>query len=128
MALEKDKKIHSGIVNFERRRHPRISVDLPIEYTHIENHPSTLNGRVVNASEGGLLVFLSELVPVGQMLKITIYFSLPKIQKVGLTAEVVWVDIPIGERPAEFRTGLRFFEIAQEDQERLTSFLKMISP
>lgn len=128
MALEKDKKVHSGIVNFERRRHPRISVDLPIEYTHIENHPDPRNGRAVNASKGGLLVFLSELVSVGEMLKITIYFSMPKIQKVELTAEVVWVDIPIGERPAEFRTGLRFFEISQEDQERLTSFLKVISP
>jgi c-di-GMP-binding flagellar brake protein YcgR len=128
MTLEKGKKVRSGIVNFERRRHPRISVDLPIEYTHIDNNPDTRNGRAANASEGGLLVYLPEFVPVGQMLKITIYFSLPKIQKVDLITEVVWIDIPIGEKPAEFRAGLRFFEISHEDQERLTNFLRVISP
>ena len=128
MALDRNQRIRSGIVNFERRRHPRISVDLPIEYTHVENHPDIHNGRAANASEGGLLVFLPELVSVGQVLKVMIYFSYPKIQKVELIAEVVWVDIPIGEKPSEYRTGLRFFEITREDQERLAGFLKIISP
>jgi c-di-GMP-binding flagellar brake protein YcgR len=127
MAAENGKKIRSGIVNFERRRHPRISVDLPIEYSRIDNVPGPQNGRAVNASEGGLLVYLPELVQVGQMLQIMIYFSIPKIQRVDLVAEVVWIDIPFGPKPPEYRAGLRFSEISQEDQERLANFLKMIS-
>ena len=128
MATENGKKVRSGIVNFERRRHPRISVDLPIEYSRIDTLPEPRNGRAANASEGGLLVFLPELLQVGQMLKIMIYFSIPKIQRVDLVAEVVWIDIPIGGKPTEYRAGLRFSEISQEDQQKLTHFLKMISP
>lgn len=44
-----------------------------------------------------------------------------------LTAEVVRVDIPMGEKPLKYRVGLKFLEILPEDHERLTAFLKMIS-
>ena len=127
MDSENVKKLRSGIVNFERRKHPRISVDLPIEYSRIENATDPRNGRAANASHGGLLVYLPELVEVGQTLRLLIYFSIPTIQKVEMTAEVAWVDIPMGERPAEYRAGLKFLEILPEDQERLTNFLRMIS-
>jgi c-di-GMP-binding flagellar brake protein YcgR len=103
-------------------------VDLPIEYSRIDAAPGSRNGRAANASEGGLLVYLPELVSVGQMLKIMIYFSIPKIQRVDLISEVVWVDIPIGGKPTEYRAGLRFSEISREDHEKLANFLKMISP
>ena len=127
MSTENAKKLRSGIVNFERRKHPRISVDLPIEYSRIENATDHRNGRAANASRGGLLVYLPELVSVGQSLRLMIYFSIPTIQKVELTAEVAWVDIPMGEKPLEYRVGLKFLEILPEDHERLTAFLKMIS-
>jgi c-di-GMP-binding flagellar brake protein YcgR len=127
MDSENVKKLRSGIVNFERRKHPRISVDLPIEYSRIEHATDPRNGRAANASHGGLLVYLPELVEVGQTLRLLIYFSIPTIQKVEMTAEVAWVDIPMGEKPAEYRAGLKFLEILPEDQERLTNFLRMIS-
>jgi c-di-GMP-binding flagellar brake protein YcgR len=127
MDSENVKKLRSGIVNFERRKHPRISVDLPIEYSRIEYATDPRNGRAANASHGGLLVYLPELVEVGQTLRLLIYFSIPTIQKVEMTAEVAWVDIPMGEKPAEYRAGLKFLEILPEDQERLTNFLRMIS-
>jgi len=127
MDSDNVKKVRSGIVNFERRKHPRISVDLPIEYSRVENAANPRNGRAANASQGGLLVYLPELVQVGHSLRLTIYFSIPTIQKVELTAEVAWVDIPMGEKPAEYRAGLKFLEILPEDQEKLTQFLKMIS-
>ena len=127
MDSENVKKLRSGIVNFERRKHPRISVDLPIEYSRIETAADPRNGRAANASHGGLLVYLPELVSVGQTLRLMIYFSIPTFQKVEMTAEVAWVDIPMGEKPAEYRAGLKFLEILPEDQERLTHFLKIIS-
>lgn len=127
MNSENAKKVRPGIVNFERRKHPRISVDLPIEYSRIENASYPRSGRAANASQGGLLVYLPELVRVGQTLRLTIYFSIPTIQKVEITAEVAWVDIPMGDKPVEYRVGLKFLEILPEDQERLDKFLKMIS-
>jgi c-di-GMP-binding flagellar brake protein YcgR len=127
MDSEKVKKVRSGIVNFERRRHPRISVDLPIEYSRVENSAYPRNGRAANASQGGLLVYLPEPVQVGQTLRLMMYFSIPTFQKVEIEAEVAWVDIPMGEKPSEYRVGLKFLEILPEDQEKLNKFLKMIS-
>ncbi|MBP1712739.1 MAG: PilZ domain [Deltaproteobacteria bacterium] len=127
MDSDNVKKVRSGIVNFERRKHPRISVDLPIEYSRVENAANPRNGRAANASQGGLLVYLPEQVQVGQALRLMIYFSIPTIQKVEITAEVAWVDIPMGEKPVEYRVGLKFLEILPEDQEKLNKFLKMIS-
>jgi len=122
-----EKKVRSGIVNFERRKHPRISVDLPIEYSKLEDSPLNRNGRAANASEGGLLVFLPEPVQIGQVLKIKIFFSIPKMQEVRLNAEVAWIDTRLGEKPVEYRAGLKFHEISPEDQEKLSTFLKTIS-
>jgi c-di-GMP-binding flagellar brake protein YcgR len=127
MEQGSQKKFRSGIVNFERRKHPRISVDLPIEYSPAEDSPIPRNGRAANASEGGLLVYLPELFSIGQTLKIKIFFSLPNMQKIELIAEVAWVDIPIGAKPAEYRAGLKFHNISPEDQDKLSNFLKMIS-
>jgi len=127
MDSENMKKVHSGVVNFERRRHPRISVDLPVEYSRIEGAAVPRNGRAANASQGGVLVYLPELVQVGQILRLRLYFSLPKIQKIEMVAEIAWVDIPMGEKPEEYRAGLKFLEISPDDQGKLTQFLKMIS-
>jgi len=54
---EKDEtKPRIGIINFEKRRHPRFTVDLPLEYYRVDS-PVPETGRAVNASEGGLLVY-----------------------------------------------------------------------
>jgi PilZ domain len=63
-----------GTVNFERRRQPRISTDLPAEYWHIEtseNHP----GRLLNVSEGGVLLYLPEKIEVGKNLKVRLFIG-----------------------------------------------------
>ena len=70
-----EKKPRVGIVNLERRRHPRFTVDLPIEYYQFDSsihYP----GRLMDASEGGLLVYLPERVEVGQHLKMKLFFLL----------------------------------------------------
>ena len=128
MNPSSEKKTHSGIVNFERRRHPRISVDLPIEYSLVEDPSPSRKGRAANASEGGLLIYLPEQVQIEQVLKIKIFFSIPKMQEVKLSAEVAWIDTCIGEKPVEYRAGLKFQDISPEDREKLSSFLKMICP
>ena len=51
----------SGFVNFEMRRHPRHAVDLPIECSRI-NSPVSYTGQAINASEGGLMLYLFEKV------------------------------------------------------------------
>lgn len=51
-------KLPDGTGNFEKRRHPRFTVDLPIEYRRRDLVDKYV--RVMNASESGLSIYLSE--------------------------------------------------------------------
>jgi hypothetical protein len=52
---ERDTKSYPRTVNFERRKCPRVNVDLPIEYSEI-NSSISQNGRLMNLSESGMLI------------------------------------------------------------------------
>jgi hypothetical protein len=117
----------TGIVNFEKRKYPRFSIDLPVEYrrTHSSAHHS---GRALNASQGGLLLYLPEECVVGQELKLKVFYSngteLITLQALG---EVVWTEICRGGNRGDYRAGIRFVEIVSSDLDRLKAFLKCLS-
>ena len=124
---KKEKKIHYGIVNFERRKHPRFNIDLPIEYFLLPS-PVSHPGRVLNASEGGLLVYLSEKVEMSQLLQLKLFFpSGSELNGVELIAEVVWMDIHLGKDWGDYRCGLRFVDISPEGMNKLKRFLRDLS-
>src|SRR5512139_1615253 len=62
-----------GIFIVERRRDPRFSLELPMDYS-IES-VDRYGGVAANASKGGLLVYLPEAIVVGTSLKIEILFA-----------------------------------------------------
>ena len=127
MTEKQETKSHVGVANLERRRHPRFSIDLPIEYYLI---PSSLShtGRALNASEGGLLVYLSQQIEIGQHLKIKLFFaSGSHLNSIEILTEVVWVDIHLGKDWGDYRCGVKFMEISQEDLNRLKIFLRSLS-
>jgi len=75
------------------RRHPRHAVDLPVECNRI-NSPISYAGRAINASEGGVMVYLFEKVEIGQHLKMMILIgSGSALDTIDMIAQVVWVDI-----------------------------------
>ena len=124
---EKEKKIHYGIVNFERRKHLRFNIDLPIEYSLLPS-PVSQPGRTLNASEGGLLVYLSEKVEISQLLQLKLFFpSGSELNGVELIAEVVWIDIHLGKDWGDYRCGLRFVDISPEGLNKLKRFLRSLS-
>ena len=93
----KETKPRIGIVNFEKRKYPRFSIDLPIEYSQIDT-PTGHSGRAANISEGGLLIYLPEKVEVGQHLKLKLFLtSLSGFHSIEVLAEVVWMDTHQGE-------------------------------
>jgi len=53
---EKENKPRYGTVNFEKRRHPRFNMDLPVEYER--SGPVVNHREVVNINEDGLLLHL----------------------------------------------------------------------
>ena len=124
---QKERKLHYGIVNFERRKHPRFNIDLPIEYSPLTSSVSHA-GRALNASEGGLLVYLSEKVEISQLLQLKLFFpSGSELNGVELIAEVVWMDIHLGKDWGDYRCGLKFFDIPPDGLNRLKQFLSSLS-
>ncbi len=116
---------HVGIAKFEKRRHPRFLLNLPVEYYRVN---SNLNspGYTSNASKGGLMVNLPEQMDIGQYLKITLFFSFGSdLDSINMLSQVVWAD-HAGE-DGSYRSGVRFVDISSEDMNRLETFLKKLS-
>ncbi len=124
---KQETKSHVGVVNLERRKNPRFSIDLPIEYQLI---PPTISstGRVLNASEGGLLVYLPQQTEIGQHLIIKLFFaSGPHLNSIEVVAEVVWMDIHLGKEWGDYRCGVKFIDISSDDLSKFKNFLKSLS-
>ncbi|MBP1696342.1 MAG: PilZ domain [Deltaproteobacteria bacterium] len=123
---EKGTKARYGTVNFEKRKHPRFSVDLPVEYSRA--NLSADHGRVMNASEGGLLLYLPEQMEIGSYLRLKLFFTMgSELNAVETLVEVVWVDVHLGKDWGDYRTGVRFGEISPEDMGKLKGFLRSLS-
>jgi c-di-GMP-binding flagellar brake protein YcgR len=123
----KEAKSHYGIVNFERRRFPRFSIDLPIEYSRTDSD-IRFSGRALNASEGGLLVYLPEKVEIGETLRLKLFFTFGHdLITIEMVAQVAWIDIHLGEGWGDYRSGLKFIDISSEDLGKLKNFLKSLS-
>ena len=124
-AEEKGIKSRYGTVNFEKRKHPRFSVDLPIEYSRADVSDG---GRAKNASEGGLLLYLPEQIERGNHLRLKLFFTMgSELNAIETLVEVVWVDIHLGKDWGDYRTGVRFVEISEEGLGKLKSFLESLS-
>jgi c-di-GMP-binding flagellar brake protein YcgR len=82
----------------------------------------------MNASEGGLLLYLPELIEIGNHLRLKLFFTIgSELNAIETLAEVVWVDVHLGKDWGDYRTGVRFVEISTEDIGKLKSFLKSLS-
>lgn len=126
MEEKGEEKVHFGVANFERRRHPRFSVDLPIEYHKIHSPPSQ-PGRLENISESGLLVYMPEKPKMGQFLRVKLFFPSDfNLQAIDALTQVVWVDLHIGEKK-DYRSGLKFIEISPEGLDQLIGFLNHLA-
>ena len=126
MKEEEGKKLRFGVANFERRKHPRFSVNLPIEYCQT-NFILSHKGRTIDASEGGLLIYSPEQLQIGQHLRLKLFFYFDsEMHSMELYAQVIWIDTPLGEEE-DYRSGVKFVDLAPEDMERLRNFLKKLS-
>ncbi len=115
-----------GIVNFERRKFPRLNVDLPVEYHREESF--TLGGRVVNASEGGLLIYFPERLEIGQRLNVKLSFVFGQaLNTIETLVDMVWVEIGYDTEWTDFRTGVKFVDISSDDLAKLKQFLIALS-
>jgi c-di-GMP-binding flagellar brake protein YcgR len=116
-------KSRGGIFIVERRKHPRFSLELPLDYA-IES-TDRHGGIAANASKGGLLVYLPEAIVVGTLLRIDILFAKgSELNTIGGTAKVVWSDLAPKEIWGEYRYGLEFQSFHEGDLQKLKKLLK----
>ena len=119
-------KTKMGVLAIEKRKYPRFSVELPLNYSRADAK-ETFGGMVANASEGGLLVYLPERIEIGALLKIEIlYVKGLELDTIRAVAKVVWCDLAARESWGEHRYGLQFKYIDQKDFGQLTSLLKEV--
>jgi hypothetical protein len=115
--------------NRERRRYPRISIDLPIEYQDMGD--SCLRGAiVVNAGEGGFLIESTRDIPVGTELNVTVLFSNGyELANFKVVAKIVRKepyrkeDFKGNQYWEGYRYGLEFIQILEKDRWKLKLLL-----
>jgi hypothetical protein len=114
--------MEGSLNNREKRRYPRTSIDLPLEYQYPGD--SSLRGAmVVNASEGGFLIESTRDIPVGTKLSITLLF--PKgfeLANFKTVTKIVRKE-PYRKEDSEgnqywegYQYGLEFIQILEEDR------------
>jgi c-di-GMP-binding flagellar brake protein YcgR len=119
-------ELREGIFLVERRSHPRISIELPFDYSLIEEGEEH-RGILADASEGGLLVYVLEQIDVGSLLRIEILFSRgTELVTVEAIVKVVWSDLASRESWAEYRYGLQFLSFYRGDIKKLKVLLKEV--
>ncbi len=122
-SLEKEPKTRYGILNIEKRICPRFSINLPVEYFRIDKPVDSL-GRVLDNGKGGLLIYFSERIEIGQRLSLKLFFSVEsKLDTIELLSEVAWVDMGIGKDDGDYRTGVNIVDISRDDLSKLKKLL-----
>ncbi len=107
----------------EKRRFPRLPVDLPLEY-RVKDIPHAHGGLVVNASESGLLIHSVKDMPVGLKLNIVVLF--PKgfeLANFEVSAEIVWKELYFNDDLNGYQYGLKITQMLAEDHLKLKRLL-----
>jgi len=123
--LEKRKvKPHIGIAKFEKRRHPRFLLNLPIEYYRITPDLNYM-GHTLNASKGGLMVSVAEQLEIGQYLRMKLFFSFGSdMNTVEMLSQVIWTSSL--REDGSYHLGVKFVDISSDDVQRLENFLQKL--
>ena len=122
---EKEATAHFGTVHFEKRKTPRFSLDLPVEYWPI-NSSKNYPARTGNISEGGVLVYLPEQIEIGRKLRLRLFIdSGVDFISIEAVVQVAWSDLHTG-KDGDYRTGVKFVDISEQDMRNLQNFLNSL--
>jgi hypothetical protein len=110
-------------MNNERRRFPRLLLDLPLEY-RVVNAPYAHGGIVVNASEVGFLIQSINSIPIGTKLVADVLFARGfELSSFEVFGEIIWKDLHWEEDWEGFNYGLRIIYLLDEDRGKLKQIL-----
>jgi hypothetical protein len=107
----------------EKRKYPRYSIRLPLEYWQTDD--ACRGGLVVNLSEGGLLIHSLQDMPVGKELNVGIFFPNGyEFDGIRVTGKIVWKDLHYETDWNGYKYGIEFVRISEEDREKLVNLLR----
>ncbi len=107
----------------EKRRHFRLSLHLPMEYSLPESSRFRL-AYMADICEGGLLMYTPEKLDVGQNLRVKFYSGAAAgIDCIQAFGEVIRVD-NLGKSGKEYRYGVRFSDMQPNFFKKLRKYLK----
>jgi CheY-like chemotaxis protein len=117
-------KFKEGILLIDRRKEPRVNIELPFHYTLV-GEKEVLQGVVADASEGGLLVHLFEKIGIGTFLRIEIFsVKWKEVITIRAIGKVVWSDLGARESWEEYRYGIQFISFFEGDFRKLKVLLR----
>jgi c-di-GMP-binding flagellar brake protein YcgR len=121
---EKKAPSKKGVLAIDKRKYPRFTTELPLDYSRVDSKED-FGGMVVNASKGGILVYLPERLEIGDKLKVEIFFAKEsELNSIQGIAKVVWADLAAIESWGEHRYGLQFQTIDKKHLDKLRFLLK----
>jgi hypothetical protein len=109
----------------EKRRYPRLSLHLPLEYSFPESYGLHL-AYMGNICEGGLLMYTPQEMDIGQNLRVKFYYDSAAgtgcIQALG---EVIRVE-KLAASGKDYRCGVRFSNVPPDYLKKFRKFLKSL--
>ncbi len=107
----------------ERRKYPRYSIRLPLEYWRTDD--VCRGGMVGDVSETGLLIHSLQDVRVGEELNVRIFFPNGyELDGIKVTARIVWKDLHHETDWKGFKYGVEFAQISEEDRLKLANLIR----
>jgi len=110
----------STVSNIERRRHPRFPVMLLAECQRV-SHARMLAGRVLDISESGLMLHLSERVEVGQDLHLKMFIGSDISKFIEAAVRAVWRQFIRG---SGYHIGGKFIDIPSDEKIKFDFLLR----
>src|SRR4030042_3267414 len=105
-----------------RRKYPRVLLDLPFEY-RTEYSRRARGGIVIDACEVGFLIHSTENMVVGTRLKIVVLYPKEyRLAKLEVFAKIVWKRFE--KREKRYLYGLKFNGILAKDDYKLKGLLR----
>ena len=127
-------KPDSAVKDMERREFVRVRVAIPVRYAFLDLNgnrlpPGLSEASCVNLSAGGLLLQakIPELAWISDLLvqKMAVGLSIPlptEVEPVKALSRAAWIET-VDAATHRCNLGLRFKEIAREDQDKIFRFV-----
>lgn len=109
----------------EKRKSPRFSVSVPLEYKRLKDSPESKKGSLAkDLSAGGVRFVTNEFISFTARMLVDIALPVPQ-RPITALSKVAWIrKLPRGD---SYEIGNQFLEISKEDKNRLSDYLNRIS-